>query len=126
MSQNGYTALLVDDVRELRALLRLSLELSGRFHVVGEAEDGIEAVECAEKHRPDLVVLDISMPRRDGIEALPLLRDASPRSTVVVLSALDERKLGAVALERGASAYIEKGVDPDAIVERLVAVMESR
>ena len=126
MRYGGYTALLVDDVRELRALLRLSLELSGRFHVVGEAEDGIEAVECAEKHRPDLVVLDISMPRRDGIEALPLLRDASPKSTVVVLSALEERKLGRVALERGASAYIEKSVDPDAIVERLLAVMDSR
>ena len=126
MRGDGYSALLVDDVRELRMLLRIALELSGRFHVVGEAEDGVEAVECAEKHRPDLVILDVSMPVRDGMDALPLVLQASPQSTVVMLSAIEEKRLGRAAVERGAAAYIEKGLEPEQLVHELVRLMDAQ
>lgn len=121
-----FTTLLVDDVRELRLLMRVALESSGRFKVIGEAEDGEEAVFCARKHQPDLVVLDISMPVQDGLEALPQVLEAAPGSKVVMLSALDERTHRRTALERGAVAYLKKDIEPTQLVEELVRVMETR
>ena len=118
--------LLVDDVPELRVLLRTSLEDSGSFAVVGEAENGVEAVECAARCKPDLVLLDVSMPRQDGMEALPQILEVSPRSRVVMLSAVEAGRLRRTALERGASAYLEKGIDPERLVEELLAVVRAQ
>jgi CheY-like chemotaxis protein len=114
--------LLVDDVAELRALLRLTLEESG-FRVVGEAGDGVEAVELAREHRPELVLLDVSMPVLDGMEALPLVLEASPASSVVILSSVEAGRLEEAAFERGAAAYLEKGIEPDDLVRELLAVV---
>lgn len=100
---------IADDVADLRMLLRLALERTERFSVVGEAADGAEAVEQARAHRPDLVVLDLSMPRLDGLEALPLILDASPETIVVVLSGFDEARMGQAAVDAGATLYLEKG-----------------
>ena len=121
----GYEVLLVDDVADLRFMLRLNLEESGRFRIVAEAANGLEGVELAREHQPDLVLLDIAMPVRDGIEALPDIRAASPDSRVVVLSGFGEQRYGPRALELGASACVEKTLAPDALVARLVDVMES-
>ena len=118
--------LLVDDVPELRVLLRASLEDSGSFAVVGEAENGVEAVEYAERHKPDLVLLDVSMPCRDGMEALPQILEVSPGSRVVMLSSVEAERLRPTALERGASAYLEKGIDPERLVEELLAVVRAK
>jgi DNA-binding NarL/FixJ family response regulator len=124
MAANGrYGVLLVDDVAELRTLLRLSLELSGRFTILGEAENGVQGVELAGQHQPDLVLLDISMPLQDGLESLPMIRSASPRSKIVMLSGFEERRLGSTALGLGASAYLEKGLPPERIVDELLDVM---
>jgi DNA-binding NarL/FixJ family response regulator len=120
---NGVRTLLVDDVAELRALLRVTLEQSGGFRVVGEAENGLEAVERAQQHQPELVLLDVAMPLRDGMEALPLILEASPASRVVVLSAVEAQRLARTALARGAVAYLEKSIDPDDLVRELRAVM---
>jgi DNA-binding NarL/FixJ family response regulator len=120
----GYSVLLVDDVADLRFMLRLNLEGSGRFRVVGEAANGAEGVELAREHHPDLVLLDIAMPVKDGMQALPEIRDASPGSRVVILSSFGEQRYGAQAMRLGASAYVEKTLGPDALVARLVDVME--
>ena len=101
--------LIADDVPDLRMLLRLALERSGRFSVVGEAGDGAEAVSLAATCSPDLVVLDLSMPVLDGLEALPMILEGAPDSRVLVLSGFAADKMEAQALERGASAYVEKG-----------------
>ena len=122
MTKPRYTILVVDDIRELRDLLRINLELDGRFEVVGEAENGIEAVECAEKHQPDVVLLDVAMPVRDGIEVLPEIRAVAPGTKVVILSAFDARRLERTALERGAVRYLEKSMPPEALVEELALV----
>ena len=123
--ERQYRVLVVDDVLEIRFLLREVLALSGRFEVVAEAGDGIQAIEEAGRHKPDLVVLDLSMPRMDGLEALPQILQTSPGSKVVVLSGFEERRLGRVALERGASGYLEKGVHPRNLVEELLRVLEA-
>lgn len=111
--------LLCDDAAELRRLVAVLLELDGGFELVGEAADGEQAVELAGRHAPDLVLLDLSMPVMDGLEALPLLRDASPGSRVVVYSGLDAARMESRARELGAHAYLEKGLDPDSLVAAL-------
>src|SRR5436305_11671983 len=79
--------LLVDDLPDIRLVMRLLLEADGRAEVVGEASDGAEAVRLAGELRPDAVVLDLRMPGMDGVSALPRIRDAAPASVVVALSA---------------------------------------
>jgi DNA-binding NarL/FixJ family response regulator len=118
-----FRAILVDDVPGLRAVMRVALEGSGRFDVVGEAEDGVAGVELAERAQPDLVLLDVSMPRRDGFESLPLIRAVSPRSKVVMLSGFDGRRLAGDAVELGASAYLEKGLPPNRLVAEVMDVL---
>jgi DNA-binding NarL/FixJ family response regulator len=120
-----HRVVLVDDVGELRALVRIALERSGRFEVVAEAGTGTEAVGAAADEHPDLVLLDVSMPVMDGLEALPLILEASPSTRVVMLSGFAEEKLGAEARRQGALGYVEKGIPPNELVARLLAVLES-
>ncbi len=118
-----YRALLVDDMDQLRQLIRLTLERSGRFEVVGEASNGREGITAAEALQPDMVLLDVSMPLMDGLEALPRICDVAPHATVVMLSGFSELRLGAEAAAGGAAAYLEKGLAPDALVRRLLDVL---
>jgi DNA-binding NarL/FixJ family response regulator len=122
--EGQYSVLLVDDVADLRFMLRLNLDGSGRFATVGEASNGREGIELAREHQPDLVLLDIAMPIQDGLDALPEILEVSPQSRVVVLSSFGEQRYGERALALGASAYVEKTLAPDALVQRLVDVME--
>ena len=121
---NRYSTLLADDVSELRKLLRQVLEWSERFDVVAEAENGLEAVELAELHKPDLVLLDISMPVLDGMGALPRLTEVSPDTKIVILSGFEAGPLKGPALAGGASAFIEKGVAPSELISRLLEVLD--
>lgn len=98
-----------DDVDDLRMLLRLALERTERFEVVAEAGDGLEAIEQSRVHQPDLLVLDLSMPNLDGLEALPRILAASPGTRVVVLSGFAAQRMAPAALAAGATAYLEKG-----------------
>ena len=104
-------------------MLRLALELSGRFTVVAEAMDGAHAVDLAAMYKPDLALLDLSMPTLDGLEALPRILEVSPHTKVVVLSGFEEARMAPVALKEGAAAYIEKGVPPRRLVQALVEIM---
>lgn len=98
-----------DDVPELRRLMRLILEEDSRLCVVGEAGDAEAGIEGIAELQPDVVVLDLSMPGMDGLEALPLIRRASPDTSVIVFSGFTEARMATLALERGADRYIEKG-----------------
>lgn len=115
--------LLVDDVEDLRRLTRLALEMAGSFEIVAEASDGVEGVALAGLHQPDVVLLDVSMPRMDGMEALPLIRGAAPGASVVMLSGFEQERLGQAALARGAVAYLEKGLPPSQLAERVRAAV---
>jgi len=102
--------LLADDVADIRALLRLAIERDDRFEIVGEAADGFEAIEQAGALRPDLVVLDLAMPRMDGLQAIPeIRRHIGGEARIVVLSGFESDRLGPVAIETCADAYVEKG-----------------
>jgi DNA-binding NarL/FixJ family response regulator len=115
---------IVDDVAGLRRLFRIALEESRRFEIVGEAQDGVEAIAAAEQLTPDLMLLDLSMPRMDGLEALPRILLASPSTRVVVLSGLSQERMSVRARELGAAEFIEKGVTPERLVETLVEVVQ--
>lgn len=119
-----YTVVLADDVAALRRLVRLATEASGRFQVVAEASTGLEAIARAGECKPDLVLLDLSMPELDGLEALPRVLEAAPNSHVVVLSGFNHARMEPVAKRLGASAYLEKGVEPDQLVRALLDVLE--
>jgi signal transduction histidine kinase len=101
--------LVVDDVPDIRKLIRLTLERCGPFTVVGEAGDGAQAIAEAARLRPDIVLLDLSMPVMDGLEALPEILAASPDSKVLVLSGFTAGEMSDEAIKRGASGYMEKG-----------------
>jgi signal transduction histidine kinase len=115
--------LLADDTAEIRSLLRIVLELDGRFEVVGEAADGHEAVQAADDLRPDVAVVDLAMPVMDGLEAIPLIRDCSPDTKVVVLSAFSARQMREQALAAGAHGYLEKGTPSDEVITVLAGMV---
>jgi DNA-binding NarL/FixJ family response regulator len=110
--------LLVDDHPLTRSALAALLQQHG-FEVVGEAEDGQQAIERAARLRPDLILLDLSMPGLDGLSALPQLREAAPDCEVVVLTAsgTEENLLGAI--RAGAAGYLLKSEPPARIVDFL-------
>jgi hypothetical protein len=102
------SVVLIDDVPEVRTLIRNALHLSGRYEVVGEGGTGEDAIELAKRTRPDVLVLDVSMPVMDGLEALPRILEASPDTQVVMYSGFDERGLAEQARVKGARAFLQK------------------
>jgi len=114
----------VDDSEDLRLFLRLALDSHAAFEVVGEAGDGRAGVECCREVQPDLVLLDLSMPVMDGLEALPLIRSEVPDARVVVLSGFDAAAMGEDVRAAGADAFVEKGTpqrDLLALLQNVVA-----
>ena len=124
--QDKIRVFLVDDVRELRLLVRLTLEEDPGIEVVGEASDGQAGVEGVAATQPDVVLLDLSMPDMDGLEALPLMRQRAPAARLVVLSGHEAGRVSLEALDQGATRYIDKADDLESIrtVVRQVADLE--
>lgn len=118
--------LLADDQELVRAGFRLILELAG-LEVVGEAGDGAEAVELARRLDPDVVLMDVRMPRMDGIEATRRIGQAGLRARVLVLTTFDLDQHVYDALHAGASGFLLKDVDRDRLVDavRTVAAGEA-
>ena len=101
--------LLCDDAPGFRALLRYTLEEDPSVVVVGEAADGQAGLEAVARLRPDVVLLDLSMPRLEGMDAIEAMRERSPESRIVALSGFMAAEMADVVRERGAHAYVEKG-----------------
>lgn len=101
------------------------LEDDGRFEVIGEAGDGEEAVTLAGELRPDVIILDVAMPKMDGIHAIPLLHDASPGVRILVLSGFENRRLAERAIAACATAFISKGTVPQQIISTVHEVFLS-
>ena len=100
---------LVDDIPELRELIRYGMEEDPGFEVVVEAGDGKSAIEGIAKTRPAAVLLDLSMPDMDGLQAIPQIREGDPDVAIIVLSGFSADRMSGHVLERGADGYVEKG-----------------
>ncbi|MFI5807315.1 response regulator [Streptomyces sp. NPDC051561] len=114
--------LLVDDHQVVRRGLRTFLEIQDDIEVVGEAGDGAEGVARAESLRPDVVLMDIKMPGTDGIEALRKLRELANPARVLIVTSFTEQRTVVPALRAGASGYVYKDVDPDALAGAIRSV----
>jgi DNA-binding NarL/FixJ family response regulator len=119
--QKRCRVLIVDDMPDIRLLLRLSFEQDGRFEVVGEADDGLEAIESVAVIHPDVVVLDLAMPRMDGLQVIPLIKQRSPQTEVIIYSGFAASQLAATARTLGAAAYVEKAESLKDLNEALLA-----
>lgn len=100
--------LLVDDYEPFRRFVREKLKTRSELEIVGEATDGLEAVEKAEKLHPDLIVLDIGLPKLNGIEAAPRMSKLVPSTTILFLSQNDDPDIVEAALSNGAKGYVLK------------------
>ena len=113
------TILLVDDHEVVRQGVRAFLEAHPEFDVVGEANNGIEAVKMVEDFVPDVVLMDLIMPGMDGVEATRLIKNVSPRTQIVVLTSYHEDEHIFPALKAGAISYLLKDVKMDELVEAI-------
>ncbi|MEV5162878.1 response regulator transcription factor [Streptomyces sp. NPDC053728] len=122
MADKIIKVLLVDDHQVVRRGLRTFLEVQDDIEVVGEASDGAEGVARAEELRPDVVLMDIKMPGTDGIEALRRLRELENPARVLIVTSFTEQRTVVPALRAGASGYVYKDVDPDALAGAIRSV----
>jgi NarL family two-component system response regulator LiaR len=114
--------LIVDDHQVVRQGLRTFLELHEDILVVGEAGDGISAVELVRQLKPDVVLMDLVMPRLDGIEATRQVKSLEPGVKVIALTSFTEDEKVFPSIQAGASSYLLKDVSPDDLVDSIRAV----
>ncbi|MCS6880603.1 MAG: response regulator transcription factor [Oscillochloridaceae bacterium] len=121
-SSEQITILIADDHTMFRQGLRELLERKGGFKVVAEVSDGLAAVAQARQHRPDIALLDISMPGITGIEAARQIAAISPRTRTVVLTMHRDERTVLEALRAGANAYLLKDADSSELIEAIQVV----
>jgi DNA-binding NarL/FixJ family response regulator len=117
--------LICDDNEGVREMLRTVVELRRSFRCVGEAGDGNDAVAAAARLQPDVILLDLAMPHRTGLDSLPELRRVAPAASIIVFSGFSMAVVAEEALGLGADLYLTKGADPEAIndaIEQAVAL----
>ncbi|MCP4908240.1 MAG: response regulator [bacterium] len=115
--------LIADDASFMRQMIREIIEPEG-YEVVGEATNGIEAVDLYKELQPDLVTMDIVMPKRSGIDAVNTILAENPAACVVMCSALGQETLVMEAIQAGARDFIVKPFKPDSVIATLKKVVE--
>ena len=108
--------LICDDNHALRELLRAVVDTGLGMHVVGEAADGNEVIAEAARLQPEVILLDLAMPNRSGLDALPELHRVAPNAQIVVFSGFDSTAVADEVIALGAASYLEKGASPETIV----------
>jgi len=115
--------LIADDASFMRQMIREIIEPEG-FEIVGEAGDGEEAVEQYQALRPDIVTMDIVMPKRSGIDAVRGIVEIDPDACIVMCSALGQETLVMEAIQAGAKDFIVKPFKPDAVLATLSKILD--
>ncbi|GAB6931490.1 chemotaxis protein CheY [Paenibacillus sp. JCM 10914] len=110
--------LIVDDAAFMRMMIRDILVKNG-FEVVGEAQDGAQAIEKFKELRPDLITMDITMPEMDGIAALKEIKKTDPNAKVIMCSAMGQQAMVIDAIQAGAKDFIVKPFQSDRVIEAI-------
>jgi len=114
--------LIVDDAAFMRMMIKDILEKNG-FQVVGEANNGIKAVELYKKEKPDVVTMDITMPDMDGIDAVKEIKAFDPAAKIIMCSAMGQQTMVMDAIKAGARDFIVKPFQPDRVLEAIKKVV---
>jgi two-component system chemotaxis response regulator CheY len=114
--------LIVDDASFMRMTIRKMLEAHGHS-VAAEAENGIEAVKKFIEYKPDVVLLDITMPEMNGVEALKRIKELDPNARVVICSAMGQQAMVAQAIQYGAKDFIVKPFEEDRLIAAVDKIM---
>jgi two-component system response regulator NreC len=117
------TILIVDDHMILRDGLRALLESEHNLKVVGEADTGAQGIAMAEKLKPDVIIMDISLPDMSGLDAVRVIRQTNSRSRVLVLSMYSRREFVIQAIEAGCDGYVPKSATHTSLVEAIEVIM---
>jgi two-component system chemotaxis response regulator CheY len=115
--------LIADDASFMRQMIRDIIDSEG-YEVVGEATDGMEVVDKYKELHPDVVMMDIVMPKRSGIDAVKAIMEIAPKANVVMCSALGQETLVMEAIQAGAKDFIVKPFKPEAVLATLKKVLE--
>ncbi len=115
---------IIDDHQLFREGVKRILDFEPTFEVVAEGDDGSEAVTLVEQYQPDVIIMDINMPNRNGVEATAELIEKYPDSKVIILSIHDDENYVTHALKTGATGYLLKEMDADALVEAVKVVAD--
>lgn len=115
---------IIDDHQLFREGVKRILDFEPTFEVVAEGDDGSEAISLVEQHQPDVIIMDINMPKINGVEATSGLIEQYPESKVIILSIHDDENYVTHALKTGATGYLLKEMDADALVEAVKVVAD--
>ena len=116
------TILLVDDAAFMRMMLKDILTKNG-YNVVGEAENGVKAIEKYNELKPSLVVMDITMPEMDGIQAAKAIKTGDPNALIIMCSAMGQQAMVIESIQCGARDFIVKPFQPDRVIEAVKKVI---
>ncbi|MEF9934251.1 MAG: response regulator [Clostridium sp.] len=114
--------LIVDDAAFMRMMLKDILTKNG-YEVIGEAPNGLKAVELYKVERPDVVTMDITMPEMDGIQALKEIKSIDPSATIIMCSAMGQQAMVMEAIKSGAKDFIVKPFQPERVIESFKKVL---
>jgi DNA-binding NarL/FixJ family response regulator len=119
-----FRVLVVDDLEHVRQSLRTILELAGGFKVVGEASNGLEAIQQVNQLHPDVVLTDLAMPQIDGLEATQRIKAQHPKTGVVMITIHDSKETREQATKAGVDAFLAKGTDTESLIQTIQEVGE--
>ena len=114
--------LICDDAAFMRMMIKDILTKNG-YNIVGEAENGAKAVEKYAELKPDLVLMDITMPEMDGIEALKKIKAADANASIIMCSAMGQQAMGIESIQSGAKDFIVKPFQADRVLEAVQKVV---
>ena len=126
MSSHGCKVLIVDDASFMRTVLKDILKSNGLATEIVEAGDGVEGVRSFQKHKPDLVTMDVNMPRADGIQALRAIMKINPSAKVVMVTSVEQKEIVQDAMRIGARDYVVKPFDRSSVPLVLNKVLRQR
>jgi two-component system chemotaxis response regulator CheY len=115
---------IVDDAVFMRTLIKRMIEENSNYVVVGEGANGYEAIEQTKQHQPDIVTLDITMPEMDGIMAINGILEASPKTKIIMVSAMGQQSMVIDAIKMGAKDFIVKPFDKSRVQQAIDNVIK--